>query len=333
MKLYIYFIFILLLLFGCGAQGTPQNNSPEETQDEEAMGVENSIFYEENSSILAQNIFINFPNSLEESKNSIFNKELKLLKVELFRIENIFFHIRKILLDIQTDCKEKASCMLEDKALNKFNNQKKNLSFKKINYSFQPTKSIYQYQIILNTNNNEEIKFNWDINSSNIKTDYKKRNSHINIFYLNDVNKEACYLYNHKETYHSFYLSNSDIKNYQLRSQHIYKNKSNFSTNMKFQYYEELLLVNNTFEIKNNINNKKEEVYFLLPPTIDIGKLTPIELPFQMEGSIFNYKNNIQGALYSDKFIENIDKLEVLYLDKNDILVNFPKISKNFTLY
>jgi len=333
MRLYIYFTVILFLLFGCGAQNTPQNTPVGEAQDEENTGVANSNFSNNNSTILAQNIFINFPNSLEKTDNSTFNKEVKSLKKELFRVENIFFFIEEIFIDIQTICKEKKFCTLKNETLNRFNNLEDNLSFTEISYSFEPSKSTYQYQLKLHTNNNEKITFSWDINSSSIKTDYQKENSHVNILYLNDLHKEACYIYNNKKEYHSFYLSTNDEKNYQLRSHHVYKSNNNFSTNIKLQYYEETLTLKHIFKINNDIKSKNEGVYFLFPPKVDIEKLSLTELPFQLEGSLLKYKNNTQGGLYSDKFIENIDKLKVLYLDKNNTLVKVPKVSNSFTLY
>jgi len=293
----IFLALIIISVLGCGAQ----NNPIKETQRED-----NSASSSIMSSIsLPKKIYIPFPIDINSSENSPFNRDIQQVKKTIALLRLKLKKLEKEFSNIIDFCKEKSICHIN-----------KTLQLEAIDFIQDHNNATYQYKLMVESNQTTHITFSWSKDNSDIISSYIEKNSILSLRYLTNFQKKETMLIHNKQTKkESSYIVQSNDKKYHLSYNLIQNGLENFSSNIKFE--DDLILEynENIFELNIATKNLKEGSYLLLPPKTKVKSLSFIEIVELAQGTFSFFDGEVQGFLYDDKFINNIDELILFHLN------------------
>ena len=299
MKQNIFLTCILAILFiGCGAQNHP--NTDNEPIEEE------SLLYE-NEETLPQTIKIPLPiKFMENPNNEIFNQDIQRIEKNTSFIKQGLDQLKRVMPNILENCDYKSPCSIPSNDIY-IKEGDKNISLGRI--------ELKNNEITLSLNQIEHLNFKWKNGTIDITTQYNYKEGNINLHYISDSNnRESIIIHEKYNNEHNNYIIQKTNISYNIQSNHIKETSKNFSSNILL---EEGIILNyneNIFPLSFKNHHLKEGNYLLLPPHTNVKNLNLIDLISLAEGSFSIFNNQLQGFLYHQTYMHNIEKLIIFHL-------------------
>jgi len=287
------------------------------------------------SNELPENIAISFPNTLNKTSNAEFVKDFN----EVEKIQDMAFLnlslVSQAMPKILNECAGSITCHFEaDEFVVEYNEE--NITLEKIDFQQYSKKKKYPYVLTVTQpfkNNglnerNDTITYKWKKSKKDIWSLYQNQDNNITLRYLVDVDSnETMSIHNKKLEESITFLVIKKANTYHLSLNHISKNSENFSSNILLEDEKVIEENENTVQLNISNENAKEGNYILLPPQTDIENLTLKNILDLTEGTFSFFNKTFQGFLYSDKFLDDLDKLTIVELLDED--KGFQLISKD----
>ena len=295
MKKYLLFVYILLVIFGCGAQ---QKNDIKEVRVDTNFRVVR----------LPHSISIKFPLEILKLNHMSFHEDIESIDKEIIELKSYILSIKSIFPNIVKYCEGEDSCHYR---------ARHGLAFKKIDFFKHSKNSEYNYKLLLTTDISSKIVLQWRADNSKVLTKYSKISNDLLLHYFDDlVGEKALYINNNRETEHIGMLLHTKEKDkiYHLISNHIKLKNDSYSSNILLQNDELIEYNENVFLVNSLTNNLNSGDFLLLNTEKSVKELNFIEKLKYLNGLFSIFEKKSQGFLNNYLSSEKREKLELFHL-------------------
>jgi len=248
----VLYLFVLLVMLGCGAQNSPIEE-PSGASSASSDSSVNSLVTPESNVLLPKSVAMDLPNALKDSSNSSFNQKVNRIQ-KVIDSEKYNFELLKLAIDeIVQACPESNTTCNFGKDNFRVNHNHQTVLLGAIKFTKQQENNRSSYDLLLHLNDDIRIRYEWREDEKDVFTTYMEANDSLKLHYFRNesfLNEKNSFMIN---------FENNGSSLYQLTSNHIKNNKQAFSTKLRVE--DRVLIESNesffNFSVDNNLSNSE----------------------------------------------------------------------------